>query len=242
MVLSVWLGAIGDLFGKPLRGLLLICALIAGALLGGLVWIAITFLLPLIPDGSGWFSWADDAGAIVGGLASIVLAVLLFPMVAMITGGVLFDVAAGRVEKLRFPKAAPGRFMKPHEGALAGLKIAGPALLLNVLALPLMFIPIVNVIAFTTLNAFLMGREYFSLAALRYGDWEKVRALRIRFPLTIILAALLPAFLVALPTFLPIAPFLIPLVAIVSFPAPLLGAAVMVRLHQALQAQPALKA
>ena len=89
-------------------------------------------------------------------------------------------------------------------------------------------------IAFTTLNAFLMGREYFTLAALRFQPHAETRALRRRHGLTIYVAALAPALLVGLPTLLPIAPFLIPLVAIVSFPAPLLGAAIMVRLYKQL--------
>jgi CysZ protein len=233
-ILGAWAGAIGDLFGRPLRGLLIVCALGAAALLSALVWAVVTFVLPSIPEPGGWLSWLDNVGEVLGGAGLVVVAVLLYPVVALILGGVLFDVAAERVEKLRFPQDKPGRFLNPLEGLLNGLKIAGPALLLNLLALPLVFIPFVNVVVFALLNAFLMGREYFSLAALRHGDWDSVNHLRVRAPLTIFCAALPPAILVSLPTLLPIAPFLIPVVALVSFPAPLLGAAIMVRLHKAL--------
>jgi uncharacterized protein involved in cysteine biosynthesis len=233
-VLGAWAGALGDLFGKPLRGLLLVCAAGAAALLSALVWAVVTFALPLIPEPRGRLSWLDNVAEMLGGAGTVLIAVLLYPIVALVLGGVLFDVAAERVEKLRFPNDAPGRFLNPAEGLLNGLKIAGPALVLNLLALPFVLLPVVNVIVFALLNAFLMGREYFSLAALRHGNWASVNNLRVRAPLLIFSAALLPAFLVSLPTLLPIAPVLIPVVAIVSFPAPLLGAAIMVRLHKAL--------
>lgn len=234
---GVWAGALGDLFGKPLRGLLLICAALAGALLAAATWGATTVLVPLIPQGgAGWTGWLSDIGRALAEAGVVLLAILLFPAVSMIVGGALFDAAAQRVERLRFPSDAPARAVPLHEGLLAGLRIAPLALLLNVLALPLVFIPVVNVLAFTLLNAFLMGRECFTLAALRFRTFEAARDMRRRRGVSVYLAALAPALLAGLPTMLPITPFLIPLVAIVSFPAPLLGAAVMVRLHKALSA------
>ena len=218
-VVRAWAGAAGDVFG-PLRGLALISLAASATLLAGLVYLALRFGLPLIPEGAGWWATLSTAGEALAGGVAIVLAIALIPVVAMIIGGALFDVAAERVEKQRFPGDPAGRFVAPHEGVLNGLRIAGPALLLNLLALPLLFVPVVNVVAFTALNAFLMGREYFSLAALRFGDWARVRELRKRHGGAIFAAALLPALLLLVP--------------VVNFLTPLFGAALMVRLHKAL--------
>lgn len=237
MVAQAWFGALGDLFGKPLRGLLFVCALLAALLLGAATWAALRFLVPLIPEPASWPGWLAMGADVLAGVGVVLVAVLLFPAVSMVIGGILFDVAADRVERARFPEDPPARAVPLHEGALAGLRIAGPAILLNLLALPLIFIPVVNIVAFTLLNAFLMGREYFTLAALRFRSFEETRALRRTHGGAVYAAALAPALLVGLPAMLPIAPFLLPFVAIVSFPAPLLGAAVMVRLHKALSRQ-----
>jgi CysZ protein len=79
---------------------------------------------------------------------------------------------------------------------------------------------IVNIVVFTALTALLMGREYFSLAALRFGDWARARELRRRHGGAIFVAALAPALLLLVP--------------VANFLTPLFGAAIMVRLHKAL--------
>lgn len=220
-------GAVSDVFGKPLGGLVLGTILLAGALLAGLVWATVAYLVPLIPDASfTLLRWqvniADAASETAASVAAVILAILLLPTVAMIVGGILFDIAADRVEKLRFPNDPPGRNIPVGEAIWNTVKIAVPALFINLACLPLFLIPGVNLIVFLSVNAFLMSREYFSIAALRFHPWTEVKAMRKRHGAAIFAAGLTCAALLLVP--------------IAQFLAPLYGAALMVRLHKALSA------
>lgn len=173
----------------------------------------LTYLVPLIPDGSGWFGYLSMAGSMVASIVVVVLAVALSPAVSMVVGGMLFDFAAERVEKkIGAPK---GRIVPLQEGLLNGLRIALPALLLNILVIPLYFIPVINAITFYTLNGFLMGREYATITAARHMSFRDAAALRKRHGLSV--------FLVGLAC------------SLVPFVAPLVGASAMTRLVQSLR-------
>ena len=111
-----------------------------------------------------------------------------------------------------------GRLVPPHEGLLNGLRIAWPALVLNLISLPLLLIPIVNLAWFLGLNGYLMGREYFSLTAIRRMSWAEARALRGRHGLSIFLVGLV--------------------CSIIPFVAPLVGASAMTRLVKSVSPPP----
>lgn len=214
--LSLLVGAIGDVFGQPLRGLVLLCAGLAVALIVGLSWAALTYLVPLVPW-QGWIGFGAEAAASV---AVIALAVVLSPVVTMILGGVFLDVAADRVERLRFPQDPPGRGLTLPQALAASARIAGVALPLNMLALPLLFVPILGIAVYWVLNGFLLGREYFSLAALRFRPWAEAAALRRKAWGPVFVAGLALAVWMTIP--------------LLNALTPLFGVALMVRLHKAL--------
>jgi CysZ protein len=203
-------GACADLFGPPLRGLLLLCA----ALLSVLVWAGLTFLVPLIPL-HGWLGIGAEA---IASVALVLAALVLAPAVTMIVGGVFLDIAAERVERARFPADRPGAGMALPKALAASARIAAVALPLNILALPLYFVPVVNVLVYWGLNGFLLGREYFSMAALRFRDWPDVRALRRQNSALVFLAGLALAVVMSVP--------------VLNLCASLFGIALMVRLHK----------
>ncbi len=202
------LGGLGDVFRGRLAWLAALNLAVALAVTATAAWAVMRYLVPLIPDGSGWLTYIAQAGEVVAGVAVVVVAVVLSPAVSMAVGGALFDVAAARIE--RAEGLPEGRLVPIQEGLLNGLRIAWPALLFNLIALPLMFVPVVNLISFLGLNGYLMGREYFSLAAVRRMPWAEARALRKRYAL--------PIFMVGL------------FAAILPFVAPLFGAAAMTRM------------
>jgi CysZ protein len=173
----------------------------------------IRYVVPLIPDGGGWLGYVSTAGEFAASVAVVVLAVALSPAISMVVGGVLFDIAAERVEKkIGAPK---GRMVPIHEGVLNGLRIAFPALLLNLLVIPLYFIPVINAIVFYTLNGFLMGREYSTITAARHMSFRDAVQLRKRNGGKVFLVGLACSF--------------------IPFFAPLVGASAMTRLVQALR-------
>ena len=78
-----------------------------------------------------------------------------------------------------------------------------------------MFVPVVNLVWFLSLNGYLMGREYFSLAAVRRMAWAEARALRGRNGAAVFLVGLV--------------------CSLVPFVAPLVGASAMTRLVKSIQ-------
>jgi CysZ protein len=210
------LDAAGDVFSKRLRGLVGLCLVLAAALLALATWALIRFAIPLIalpwPWAATGLEWLASAGAIV-------LALVLLPAVGMVIAGVLLDVAAERVERA-LPEGPAGRALTPNEGAAAGLRIASLALPLNILALPMLFVPVLNIIGFLALNTWLAGREYFSLASLRLRGWQESRGLRRRHWPAVTLAGFAIAAWMMVP--------------VLNLTTPLFAIAVMVRLNRRL--------
>lgn len=124
--------------------------------------------------------WADMLIDVLGGIAVFALALLLFPAVVSMIVGVFLDDVADAVEERHYPNLAPPRRQSLGESLRAGLRLGGLAVLLNLLFLPLFFVPILNLVVFYGLNGYLLSREYFELVALRRNDAEAVRALRSR--------------------------------------------------------------
>lgn len=208
-------GGLKDVFGGKLGGLALLCFTVALAATIAVAWAAFRYLLPLIPDGQGWLAYVATAGEWLAGAGVVILSIVLAPTISMIAGGMLFDVAAAGVEKrVGLPE---GRFVPLHQGALNGIRIAWLPLVLNIVSLPLLFVPVVNLIWFLALNGYLMGREYFSLAAVRRMSWAEARALRGRNAGAVFLVGFVAA--------------------IVPFVAPLFGASAMTRLISSLSAK-----
>lgn len=173
----------------------------------------IKYVVPLIPDGGGWLANVSTAGEFVASVAVVVLAIALSPAISMLVGGLLFDVAAERVEKKIGVPA--GCAVPLHQGLLNGARIALPALILNLLVIPLYFIPVVNAIVFYGLNGFLMGREYSTVTAARHMSFRDAVQLRKRNGLKVFLVGLACSF--------------------IPFFAPLVGASAMTRLVQSLR-------
>ena len=201
-------GGLKDVFGGRLGGFALLCFIAALAATVAAAWAAFRFLWPMIPEGTGWWRYAWNVADFLGGALIVLFAVVLAPTISMIVGSVLFDIAAARVEKqVGLPE---GRLVAPLEGLANGFRIGWPPLVLNIVSLPLLFVPVVNIVWFLGLNGYLMGREYFSLAAVRRMPWEQARALRARNGAAVFLVGLV--------------------CSLIPFVAPLVGASAMTRL------------
>ena len=93
-------------------------------------------------------------------------AYLIAPISALVAGFYADDLAA-LVEWELDPRTL-GRALPFGLALRVGARFAGLALVVNAIALVLLFVPGVNVLAFLTANAYLLGRVYFELAALRH--------------------------------------------------------------------------
>lgn len=92
--LAAILGGLKDVAFGRLTLLALLNLAVALALTLGAAAAVIRYVVPLIPEGSGWLSYLSTAGEVAASLVLIVLALVLSPAASMIVGGLLFDLAA----------------------------------------------------------------------------------------------------------------------------------------------------
>lgn len=123
---------------------------------------------------------------------------LITPITAAVAGLFLDDVAE-RVEREHYPADRPGAAVPLLKGLIYSARFFLIVLGLNLLMLPLIFVPVVNVVVWLGVNGYLLGREYFSLAAMRFHDESAATALRRSHRAAVFVAGLLTAGLALLP-------------------------------------------
>ena len=145
------------------------------------------------------YAWLATAVHVLAGFGLLVAVAFLVTPVSFIVAGFFFDELADHAEAAIAGPEGRGRAMALTPALWIGLKFAALSLLVNAVALALLLVPGVNAIAFFGANAYLLGRGYFELAALRYRTIEEVRSLRARHSLRIILAGCVVAGMLAVP-------------------------------------------
>ncbi len=187
----------------------------------------ITFLFPWVagffpemPDWAGWLSFVFLIAAGIG--LALGLALLLSPVTALIAGLFLDDVAEV-IEKRDYPKDASGKAMPLGPAMASSLKFLGVVIIGNIIALFLLFIPGVNLVAFFLVNGYLLGREFFEFAAMRFRSPPEARLFRTKHGSTVFLGGLVIALFLAIP--------------IVNLLTPLFAAGMMVHLHKLVSAR-----
>jgi CysZ protein len=182
----------------------------------------IAFVFPLVtgffPDMPDWAGWLGFVFAIAAGIGlALGLALLLSPVTALIAGLFLDDVAEV-VEKRDYPEDVPGTALPLGPAITSSIKFLGVVILGNIVALFLLFIPGVNLIAFFLVNGYLLGREFFEFAAMRFRSPQEARLFRAKHASTVFLAGLVIAAFLAIP--------------VVNLLTPLFAAGLMVHLYK----------
>ena len=144
-------------------------------------------------------AWLATLLHVAAGLGLVVGLAFLVTPVSFVVAGLFFDELADHVEVGIAGQTGRGRAMPIGPALWIGLKFGAVSLLVNAVALLLLFVPGINAVAFFGANAYLLGRGFFELAALRYRDIAEVRELRRRHSLRIFLAGGLCAALMAVP-------------------------------------------
>jgi CysZ protein len=213
------------LFG-PLRRILWRTLGLTVALLA-LLWLALTRVLKFYLEG-GQFAldhpWIEGFAFFFAGAGLVVALVYFLPVVSALVAGYFLDDAAEIVERADFPTDPPGQALPLGRALLYGLRFAGLSLLVNLAALTLFFVPVVNVAVFFAANAYLLGREYFELAAGRFRPMPDAARMRRAHRPTVLLAG------AAIATVL--------LVPVLNLLTPLFGIALMVHVHKRLSGRP----
>jgi CysZ protein len=164
--------------------------------------------------------WLATILGLLLGLGLVVGLVFLIGPVTSLVAGFFLDDMADIVERTIDPLGAPGKPAPMGDAALFVLRYAALSVVVNLIALVLLFAPGVNVVAFLGANGFLLGREYFELAAMRFRPPAEARAMRRHYELRVFLAGLIVAGFMAIP--------------ILNLCTPLFATALMTRVHKRL--------
>ncbi len=208
--------AFQELFTPPFRAVLLKCVGFTIALLVllivGIEWTFSHFVQ--------WPSWIEKTIEWLGGLALVVGSIFLIPPVSSLIAGLYVDDIAAEVERTSFPQDPPGKELATLPAIGLALKFFLVVLAVNILALFLLLVPGINLIAFYLGNGYLLGREYFELAAMRHMPTADAKQLRKANRITVLLCALIIAAVASVP--------------ILNLITPLFATAFMVRIYKGL--------
>jgi CysZ protein len=231
MILDAARAAAGQLFSQEFRSVffktlgLTLLALIA--LWFGLKelfdWLALPWIDALLPGLPSWAGWLGFIAAILAGIGlALGLALLIAPVTAIIAGLFLDDIAE-TVEHTSYPLAPPGKAVPVLQSIVLALKFFAVVIVGNLIALLLLLVPGINIGAFFLVNGYLLGREFFEFAAMRFRSENDAKALRRKHAGTVLLAGLVIAAFLAVP--------------LLNLLTPLFAAAMMVHLHKMIAAR-----
>lgn len=224
--------ALAQMFSPPFRAVLLKSVLLALVLIvamaiglhRGLAW--------LVGEGGEWAQSSLGPNSetpltvllwivsIATGLGILFGSVFLMPAVTSLVASFFVDDIAAEVERVHYPADPPGRPVPFSIATWEGVKTALLAVVLYLCALPLLLFAGLGAIVFFFVAAFLLGREYFELAAMRFRPPADAKAFRKRHAAKVLTAGLMIAAVVSIP--------------IVNLVTPLFGMALMVHLHKKL--------
>ncbi len=186
----------------------------------------------LATSGEGWAEAALGPGAhtplyvlswivsVAAGLGIVFGAILLMPAITSLVASLFVDEIADHVEREHYPAERPGAALPFALAMHEGIKTAALTILVYLVALPFVFLAGAGFLIFFIATAWLLGREYFELAAMRFRPPYEAKAMRRDNAATIFAAGLIIAAFVSIP--------------IVNLATPLFGMALMVHMHKRL--------
>ena len=227
--------ALDQMFTPPFRAVLFKSVGLAIALLVVLVIVLFRLLGWLSDTGISWLemtmgSWAHGTLAVVGWIIAVALgvgllagAVLLVPAVTAVVASLFADEIAEIVERTHYPADRPGRALPLVRATIEGAKIALLAVAIYLLAAPFLLFAGIGVVLFFLATAWVQGRQYFELAAMRFHSVAEAKALRRIHQTTVFIGGLFIAGFVSIP--------------ILNLATPLFGTALMVHVYKRLAAR-----
>ena len=178
-----------------------------------------TLLTPFI----GPWPWLTTAIAWLLGAGVLVGAGFLLAPVTAIFAGFFIDDIAQHVEETHYSEDQPGKAVPLDISIWLALKFTVLVILANLFALLLVLLPGINFAIFFFVNGYLLGREFFQFAAMRFRTEKEAALLRKKNSLVVFAAGLLIAALMSVP--------------IVNLFTPVFAAGMMVHLHKMISAR-----
>jgi len=167
-------------------------------------------------------AWATLAWVLsfIAGLGIITGALFLMPAVTAFVGSFFVDEVADAVEREYYPTQPLGRALPFFRALFEGIKIAALAVLVYLCALPFVLLAGLGIIILFLANSYLLGREYFELAAMRFRSPHEAKTMRKANAAYVFLAGMVVAVFVSIP--------------IVNLATPIFAMAFMVHVHKKL--------
>ena len=158
--------------------------------------------------------------SIAAGFGVVFGGIMLMPAITSLVASLFVDDVADHVESEFYPAERPGSALPVGIAMREGLKAAGLTILVYLIALPFVFLAGAGFLIFFLATAWLLGRENFELAAMRFRSPEEAKAMRRDNAATVFTAGLIIAAFVSIP--------------IVNLATHLFGMAFMVHMHKRL--------
>jgi CysZ protein len=229
MILRSFLLTLGQIGDPRFRRVLLLGVGLGFALLvaffAGLMWLLNASLgpeatLPFI----GNVTWLNDLLSWTAFFSMIVLSVFLMVPVASAITSLFLDDVADAVEDRHYPQLPKAQRVPWGDALRDTVNFLGVLIAANLFAIILyIFLAPFALFIFWGLNGFLLGREYFTLAAMRREGRAGAKALRRRHIGKIWIAGTLMAMPLSLP--------------LVNLVIPILGAATFTHLYHQIRSQ-----
>jgi len=231
-MLTALFAALSEMFTAPLRRVLL-KAIGLALLLIVLIGVGLQRLFAWLA--AGGINWAEQSygviphGAwnvliwvlsIMAGLGIVTGALFLMPAVTAFVGSFFVDEIAEHIERADYPADPPGSALPLMRASIEGLKTALLAVVVYLVALPLVLFAGIGVFVLFFANAWLLGREYFELAAMRFLPPAEAKALRKRHAAYLFGAGMVIAAFVSIP--------------IINLATPIFAMTFMVHIHKRL--------
>jgi CysZ protein len=140
------------------------------------------------------------------------------PAVTAFVGSFFVDEVAELVELTNYPAEPVGRALPLAWALIEGVKFAVLAIVVYLCALPFVLFAGIGFIILFLANAYLLSREYFELAAMRFRPADEAKAMRKANAGYIFFAGLVIALFVSIP--------------ILNFATPVFAMAFMVHIHK----------
>jgi CysZ protein len=166
--------------------------------------------------------------SVAAGLGIIAGSIFLMPAVTAIVGSFFADRIGDEVERENYPADPPGKALPLWLALWEGFKTAFLAVLIYLGAAPLLLFAGFGAVIFFLATAYILGREYFELAAMRFRPPAEAKLLRKRNAGAVYLGGLFISAFVSIP--------------IVNLATPLFAMALMVHVHKRLSGRKLLAA
>jgi CysZ protein len=173
--------------------------------------------------GPGWHTSLNALAwvvSIAAGLGVVLGGIFLMPAISSLVASFFVDDVGDLVEREYYPAEEPGTALPFSIAMIEGIKTALLTIVVYLVALPFVFVAGAGFLVFFIATAWLLGKQYFELAAMRFRPPAEAKLMRKDNAATVFTAGALIAAFVSIP--------------IVNLATPLFGMALMVHMHKRL--------